>query len=129
MLNPLVGKRFIGKIICSNTFPGWGNTNSNTKIKSRRGKDFTFQGSEELEEIPNEADNAVTLLSWATEMHGPSGEAKALRITLKHEARLVRQKQYPSKCEARKGLEIHIDKFSEYELLKECKSEYSAVLG
>lgn len=48
-----------------------------------------------------------------------------MRITLKPEARLAKQKHYLIKWEARKGLENLIEKFLEYGLLKGYESEYN----
>ena len=46
-------------------------------------------------------------------------------MSLKPEAKPVRQKQYPVRWEAQKGLEGLITKFLGYELLVECESEYN----
>lgn len=69
MLNPLVGERFIGKI-GSNNFLRWGNTNSNTRIKSHQSKDFYATGIITVGRNPRGGENAVTLLVWASEMPG-----------------------------------------------------------
>ncbi|KAK4821608.1 hypothetical protein QYF61_025185 [Mycteria americana] len=76
---------------------------------------FMLQDSSKEEQIPEEVENALTPLVWA----------KPVKVTLKPGAKPVRQKQYPIKWEARKGLEGLIKKFLEYGLLVECESEYN----
>ncbi|GAB0203689.1 protein NYNRIN-like [Grus japonensis] len=84
-----------------------------------------LQNSSKEEQIPEVVDNAVTPLVWASEVPGRSKLAEPVKVTLKPGAKPVRQKQYPIKWEARKGLEELITKFLEYGLLVECESEYN----
>ncbi|GAB0188415.1 protein NYNRIN-like [Grus japonensis] len=84
-----------------------------------------LQDSSKEEQIPEVVDNAVTPLVWASEVPGRSKLAEPVKVTLKPGAKPVRQKQYPIKWEARKGLEELITKFLEYGLLVECESEYN----
>ncbi|GAB0202535.1 protein NYNRIN-like [Grus japonensis] len=84
-----------------------------------------LQNSSKEEQIPEVVDNAVTPLAWASEVPRRSKLAEPVKVTLKPGAKPVRQKQYPIKWEARKGLEELITKFLEYGLLVECESEYS----
>ncbi|GAB0206608.1 protein NYNRIN-like [Grus japonensis] len=87
---------------------------------------FMLQDSSKEEQIPEVVDNAVTPLVWASEVPGRSKLAEPVKVTLKPgAAKPVRQKQYPIKWEARKGLEGLITKFLEYGLLVECESEYN----
>ncbi|GAB0210004.1 protein NYNRIN-like [Grus japonensis] len=86
---------------------------------------FMLQDSSKEEQIPEVVDNAVTPLVWASEVPGRSKLAEPVKVTLKPGAKPVRQKQYPIKWEARKGLEELITKFLEYGLLVECESEYN----
>ncbi|KAK4832117.1 hypothetical protein QYF61_020794 [Mycteria americana] len=77
------------------------------------------------EEIPAEVEDAVTPLVWASGIPGWSKAAEPIKVVLKPGSKLVRQKQYPVKWEARKGLEELITKFLDYGLLIECESEYN----
>ncbi|GAB0208520.1 protein NYNRIN-like [Grus japonensis] len=84
-----------------------------------------LHNSSKEEQIPEVVDNAVTPLAWASEVPRRSKLAELAKVTLKPGAKPVRQKQYPIKWEAQKGLEELITKFLEYGLLVECESEYS----
>ncbi|KAK4811133.1 hypothetical protein QYF61_019764, partial [Mycteria americana] len=77
------------------------------------------------EEIPAEVEDAVTPLVWASGIPGRSKLAEPVKVVLKSGTKPVRQKQYPIKWEARKGLEELITKFLNYGLLIECESEYN----
>jgi len=54
--------------------------------------------------------------------------AEPVKVTLKPGSKPARQKQYPIKWEARKGLEGLITKFLEYVLLVDCESEYNTAI-
>ncbi|GAB0205208.1 protein NYNRIN-like [Grus japonensis] len=84
-----------------------------------------LQDSSKEEQIPEVVDNAVAPLVWASEVPGRSKLAELAKVTLKPGAKPVRQKQYPIKWEAQKGLEGLITEFLEYGLLVECESEYN----
>lgn len=58
---------------------------------------------EHPEGVPEETENTVTSLVWASGTPGRSWQAQPVSITLKPESRLLRQKQYPLKLEAQKG--------------------------
>ncbi|KAK4806185.1 hypothetical protein QYF61_001108 [Mycteria americana] len=77
------------------------------------------------EEIPVQMEDAVTPLIWASRIPGWSKLAELVKVVLKSGTKPVRQKQYPIKWEARKGLEELIKKFLNYALLIECESEYN----
>ncbi|MCQ4021230.1 hypothetical protein [Klebsiella pneumoniae] len=63
---------------------------------------------------------------WAGEVPGHSKAAEPVKIFLKESTKLVRQNQYPSKLEARRGLEKMIENFlKKYRLLVECESEFN----
>lgn len=55
--------------------------------------------------IPEDVENSVTPLVWAAGVPGQSQNAEPVTIHLKPNVRPVRQKQYPIKLEATKGLE------------------------
>jgi len=93
--------------------------------KAIEAKVFMLQDSFKEEQIPGEVENAVIPFVWANEDPGQSKLTEPVKVTLKPESKPVRQKQYPVKWEARKGLEGLIMKFLEYELLIECESEYN----
>lgn len=63
------------------------------------------------EEIPAEAKDAVIPPVWACGVPGQSKWAEPVRVVLKPRTKLVRQKQYPIKLEARRGLEELITTF------------------
>lgn len=69
--------------------------------------------------------NAVNPLVWEAGMPGRSKAAELVKTDLKPNARPVRQKQYPVKLEAKRGLEPSIEKFIKYRLLREQQSEYN----
>ena len=73
--------------------------------------------------IPKEVENAVTPLVRASEVPGGSRRPEPVRIILKPGTNPVRQKQYPLRIEAKKGLEKLLLNFIEYELLIQCESE------
>ncbi|KAK4806840.1 hypothetical protein QYF61_005636 [Mycteria americana] len=73
--------------------------------------------------IPEEILNAVTPLVRASKIPGRAKNATPVKTELKPGAQLARQKQYPIKLEARKGLEPIISSFLEHGLLQECQSE------
>ncbi|KAK4822220.1 hypothetical protein QYF61_011861 [Mycteria americana] len=77
------------------------------------------------EEIPAEVEDAVAPLVWASGIPGQSKLVEPVKVVLKSGTKPVRQKQYPIKWEARKGLEELITKFLKYRLLIECESEYN----
>lgn len=96
------------------------------KSKDLEAQVFMLQQPEKKEEeIPEEVENAVTPLVWATGVPGKSKAAEPVRIQLKPDAKPVRLKQYPLKLEARKRLQKLIDNFKLHGLLKECESEYN----
>jgi len=66
---------------------------------------FMLQDSFKEEQIPEEVENAVIPLVWANEVPGWSKLAELVKVTLKLGSKPVRQKQYPIKGEAQKGLE------------------------
>ena len=84
-----------------------------------------LQDSFKEEQIPEEVENSVIPLVWPNEVPGWSKLAEPVKVTLKPGSKPVRQKQYPIKGEAQKGLEGLITKFLEYGLLVECESEYN----
>ncbi|KAK4819203.1 LOW QUALITY PROTEIN: hypothetical protein QYF61_026819 [Mycteria americana] len=77
------------------------------------------------EDIPAEVKDAVTPLVRASGIPGWSKLAEPVKVVLKPGSKLVRQKQYLIKWEARKGLEELITTFLDYGLLIECESEYN----
>lgn len=84
-----------------------------------------LQDSHREEQIPEEVENAVIPSVWASAVPGRSKSAGPVKVSLKPGAKPVRQKQYPIKREARKGLEGLITTFLEHGLLVECESEYN----
>lgn len=78
---------------------------------------------ENLEGVLEEVENAVTPLVWASGTPGRFQQAQP--VTLKPGWRPVRQKQYPLKLEARKGIEDLIENFEKFGLLIECESEHN----
>uniref|UniRef100_A0A8U7N8D8 Uncharacterized protein n=1 Tax=Corvus moneduloides TaxID=1196302 RepID=A0A8U7N8D8_CORMO len=75
--------------------------------------------------IPKEVEEAVIQIVWANDSPGRSKKAEPVSITLKAGAIPVRQRQYPLKLEARKGLVPVTEKFLKFGLLVECESRYN----
>ncbi|KAK4811225.1 hypothetical protein QYF61_022122 [Mycteria americana] len=96
--------------------------------KAVEAKIFMLQDTPGTEEIPAEVEDAVTPLVWASGIPGRSKLAEPVKVVLKSGSKPVRQKQYPIKWEARKGLEELIMKFLNYGLLIECESEYNTLI-
>lgn len=67
--------------------------------------------------IPDSVMDAMIPLVWASKRPGIAKNMSPLNIELKPGAQPVREKQYPIKWEARKGLEPLITAFLEYGLL------------
>ncbi|XP_050769787.1 uncharacterized protein LOC127027997 [Gymnogyps californianus] len=122
---PLLGRDILSKLNAQITF-------EKGKIKIRIPENkaldaqvFMLQKETESPEIPEEVENTVTPLVWASGTPGRSRAAEPVVIQLKPDARPVRRKQYPIKLEARKGLEPLIEQFISFGLLRECQSEYN----
>ncbi|KAK4806267.1 hypothetical protein QYF61_013411 [Mycteria americana] len=75
--------------------------------------------------IPEEILDTVIPTVWATKRPGRAKNAVLVKIELKSGAQLVRKRQYPIKLEASIGLELLINDFIQYGLLRECQSEYN----
>ena len=73
--------------------------------KAAEARAFMLQDSFKEEQMPEEVENAVIPLVWANEVPGWSKLAEPVKVTLEPGSKPVRQKQYPIKGEARKGLE------------------------
>ncbi|KAK4831054.1 hypothetical protein QYF61_014986 [Mycteria americana] len=84
-----------------------------------------FNTPKPKEEIAAEVEDAVTPLVWVSGIPGRSKLAESVKVVLKPGTKPVRQKQYPIKWEARKGLEELMRKFLNYGLLIDCESEYN----
>lgn len=68
--------------------------------------------------IPEATENAVrTPLIWTSGTSGHSQQAQPVSITLKPGSKPVKQKQYPLKLVARRGIKTLIENFREFGLL------------
>jgi len=65
---------------------------------------------------------------WATKRPGRVKNAVPVKTELKLGAQPVRKRQYPIKLEARIGLELLINDFTQYDILTECRPEYNALI-
>lgn len=70
-----------------------------------------LQDSSREEQVPEEVENVVIPLVWASGAPERPKRAEPVKVTLKPGAKPVRQKQYRIKREARKGLEKLIINF------------------
>ncbi|XP_048151996.1 uncharacterized protein LOC125322381 [Corvus hawaiiensis] len=75
--------------------------------------------------IPKEVEEAVIQIVWADDSPGRSKKAEPVSTTLKAGATSVRQRQYPLKLKAHKGLVPVIEKSLKFGLLVECESRYN----
>lgn len=78
---------------------------------------------------PEEIENRVKPLVWAGEVPGKARWVKPEVIQLKSGAQPVSIKQYPMWKEAKEGLQLLIDKFLKYGLLKPAKSPFNTPKG
>jgi len=122
---PLLGRDLLSKLETQITFKNGEIELLIPESKAIEAKVFMLQDCFKEERIPEEVENAVTPLVWPSEVPGRSKLAGPAKVTLKPGSKPVRQKQYPIKWEAQKGLEGLITKFLEYGLLVECESEYN----
>jgi len=120
---PLLGRDLLSKLEAQITFKNGEIELLIPESKAVEARVFMLQESFKEEQIPEEVENAAIPVVWANEVPGRSKLAEPVKVTLKPGSKLVRQKQYPMKWEARKGLEGLITKFLEYGLLVECESE------
>ena len=122
---PLLGRDILSKLNAQITFEKGKIQIHIPENKVLDAQVFMLQKETESPEIPEEVENAVTPLVWASGAPGWSRAAEPVVIQLKPDTRLVRMKQYPLKLEARKGLEPLIEQFISFGLLRECQSEYN----
>jgi len=121
----LLGQDLLSKLEAQITFKNGETELLIPESKAIEVRVFMLQDSFKEEQIPEEVENAVIPWVWTNEVPGLSKLAEPVKVTLKPGCRPVKQKQYPMKWEARKGLEGLITKFLEYRLLVECESEYN----
>lgn len=124
---PLMGRDLLSKLDAQITFKDGEVQLKIPESKAAEARIFMLQNTQRPEEeIPAEVEDAVIPLVWASGVPGRSKLAEPVRVVLKPGTKPVRQKQYPIKLEARRGLEELITKIFNYGLLVECESEYNA---
>ncbi|KAK4828090.1 hypothetical protein QYF61_023150 [Mycteria americana] len=123
---PLIGRDLLSKLDAQITFKNGEVQLLIPESKAVEVRIFVLQNiPKPKEEIPAEVEDAVTPLVWASGIPGWSKLTDPVKVVLKPGIKPVRQKQYPIKWEARKGLEELITKFLNYGLLIECELEYN----
>jgi len=110
-LLPLLGLDLLSKVEAQITFKNGETELLIPKPKAIEGRVFILQDSFKEEQIPEEVEEAVMPLVWANEVPGWPKLAELVQVTLEPGSKSVRQKQYPIKWEARKGLEGLIPNF------------------